>query len=122
MSCSSSNSPERERPDVGATSGQLPTHNWRPTVVHGALLWTLLLAVGALVPTGHPSSLGVTVVSVFATPVLPVALFFDYRQARRTGTCDPGVVAYLENLAWDVRTLLTHGDPLGSARRAFDTC
>lgn len=81
-----------------------------------------MLAVGTPVPTGHPLSLGVSLVTVFAAPILPVALFFDYRQARRVGTCDPGPVAYFHNLAWDVRTLLTRGDPLGSARRQFDTC
>ncbi|MBX0297132.1 hypothetical protein [Haloarcula nitratireducens] len=121
MSCSPSNSPEREPSEARTASGRFPSHNWRPTVVHGALLWALLLAVGAPAPTGHPLSLGVSLVAVFAAPVLPVALFFDYRQARRVGTCDSGLVAYLGNLAWDVRTLFTRGDPLGSARREFDS-
>ncbi|MBX0322133.1 hypothetical protein EGH21_03705 [Halomicroarcula sp. F13] len=124
MSCESSNPPRRERepPASDASRGRVPTHNWRPTVVHGAVLWALLLGAALAVPAGHPLELGVAVAGVFVLPVLPVALCCDYRQARRAGTCGPGVAAYLANLARDVRTTLTRGDALGSERRAFDSC
>ncbi|QIO21984.1 hypothetical protein [Haloarcula sp. JP-L23] len=124
MSCEPSKPPRREResPASDASRGRLPAHNWRPTVVHGAILWTLLLGAALVVPAGHPLELGVAVAGVFVLPTLPVALCCDYRQARRAGACDPGVEAYLRNLAYDVRTTLIRGDSLGSERRAFDSC
>ncbi|MDS0280885.1 hypothetical protein [Haloarcula onubensis] len=92
-----------------------PGHNWRPTVVQGALLW-LVVGTAWLLPLAGPLSLGTAAVSVFVAPVLPVALCCDYRQARANGECGAGVGAYLRNLAADVLTTVRDREPLGSAR------
>jgi len=96
------------------TTGQ-PTHNWRPTAVHGAALW-LLLAVAAALPLGGPLTLGIAAVAVLAAPVLPVALYCDYRQARAYNKCSPGITAYAGNLWHDLVTTVREREPLGSAR------
>ncbi|WP_276270768.1 hypothetical protein [Haloarcula litorea] len=105
-----------------ATERTTPTHNWRPTVVHGAAALALLGVAALAVPAGHPLSVGVGVAAVLVAPTLPVALYCDYRQARRAGTCDPGPAAYLRNLARDVRGTVAGESALGSARRAFARC
>lgn len=111
MSCQSSERRDR-------VAGDRPAHNWRPTVVHGAAAW-LLVGLAATVVQSGPVTLGVTVAGVFVAPVLPVALYCDYRQARAVGSCGPGVVAYCRNLGRDVVTTLTGREPLGSARKQF---
>lgn len=108
MSCQSSERRDR-------VAGERPTHNWRPTVVHGAAAW-LLVGLAATVVQSGPLALGVTVAGVFVAPVLPVALYCDYRQARAVGSCDPGIAAYSRNLGRDVLTTLAGRGPLGSAR------
>ena len=117
MSC-----PERKpsgRLEPGAVAGELPTHNWRPTVVHGAALW-LLVGVAAALPLGGAFGFGLAVVAVFVVPVFPVALCCDYRQARALGECAPGVVAYGKNLGHDLLTTLVYREPLGSDRGLLD--
>jgi len=96
-----------------------PTHNWRPTVVHGAALW-LLLSVAAALPLGGPLSLGIAALAVLAAPMFPVSLYCDYRQARARGECEPGVAAYARNLWRDVVTTVARRTPLGSERRLLD--
>ena len=96
-----------------------PAHNWRPTVVQGGALW-LLVGVAWLLPLSGPLALGTAVVSVFVAPVLPVALWCDYLQARAHGECNAGAGAYVETLARDVLTTVRDRDPLGSARRRLD--
>ncbi|WP_277540094.1 hypothetical protein [Haloarcula laminariae] len=112
MSCQSSKRSER------ATEGA-PGHNWRPTVVHGAAAW-LLVGLAATVVQGGPVELGVTVAGVFVAPVLPVALYCDYHQARAADACAPGLVAYGRNLARDLLTTLIAREPLGNGRTRFD--
>ena len=104
----------REDSRRGVATGQ-PAHNWRPTVVHGAALW-LLLGIAAALPVGGPLTLGITVVAVLAAPAFPVALYCDYRQARASNRCDPGVAAYAGNLRHDLVTTVRDREPLGSAR------
>ena len=104
----------------GSRTGQ-PVHNWRPTVVHGALLW-LLLGVGFVLPLGGQFSLGLGIIALFVVPVFPVALCCDYRQARAAGECDPGLRAYLHSLGADVVTTVTEGESLGSERGRAEQC
>ncbi len=73
-------------------------------------------------PTGHPFQLGVTLSGLFAAPLLPVALWCDYRQAREFGTCDPGLQAYLSNLIRDIKTAGTGPSVLARQRREFLRC
>ncbi|WP_254279907.1 hypothetical protein [Haloarcula marina] len=123
MSCpraGASGEPSQSGAGSDAAVGRFPPHNWRPTVVHGALLWVVLAVAATLVPAGNPLEIGVAVVGVFTGPVLPVALSCDYLQSRRAGACAPGLRAYLANVARDVRTTLTRGDSLGSERRPFE--
>jgi len=101
---------------------ELPTHNWRHTVVYGAVFWAIVAAAWLAVPAGHPFQLGVTLSGLFAAPLLPVALWCDYRQARGFGTCDPGVQAYLSNLIRDIKTAGTGQSALGDQRREFLRC
>ncbi|WP_324663386.1 hypothetical protein [Haloarcula sediminis] len=112
MSCQSSERSDR-------VAGDRPAHDWRPTVVHGAAAWLLVGLAAAVVQSG-PVALGVTVAGVFVAPVLPVALYCDYRQARAAGSCDPGIAAYCRNLGRDVLTTLLAREPLGSGRTRFD--
>jgi hypothetical protein len=101
---------------------ELPTHNWRHTVVYGVVFWAVVAAAWLAVPAGHPFQLGVTLSGLFAAPLLPVALCCDYRQARHVGTCDPGFRAYLSNLVRDVKTAATGQSALGDQRREFIRC
>jgi len=101
---------------------ELPTHNWRHTVIYGVVFWAVVAATWLAVPAGHPFQLGVTLSGVFAAPLLPVALCCDYRQARRVGTCDPGLRAYLSNLVRDIKTAVTGQSALGDQRREFIRC
>ena len=112
----SDDSPPRRR------SYELPAHNWRHTVVYGAVFWTVVATAWLAVPAGHPFQLGVTLSGLFAAPLLPVALWCDYRQARRVGTCDPGVRAYLSNLRRDITTAAIGRSALGDQRREFLRC
>jgi len=107
---------ERGRGDRRRGVTTQPTHNWRPTVVHGAVLW-LLLGVAATLARGGALTLGIAAVAVLAAPVFPVALYCDYRQARTRGECEPGIVAYARNLGRDVLTTIFHQTPLGSDRQ-----
>jgi hypothetical protein len=101
---------------------ELPTHNWRHTVIYGVVFWAVVAAAWLAVPAGHPFQLGVTLSGLFAAPLLPVALCCDYRQARRVGTCDPGLRAYLSNLVRDIKTAVTGQSALGDQRREFIRC
>ncbi|KZX47342.1 hypothetical protein [Haloarcula sp. K1] len=101
---------------------ELPTHNWRHTVIYGVVFWAVVAAAWLAVPAGHPFQLGVTLSGLFAAPLLPVALYCDYRQARRVGTCDPGLRAYLSNLVRDIKTAVTGQSALGDQRREFIRC
>ena len=117
--------PGRSSDDGSAASerlGGLPAHNWRHTVVYGLVFWAVVLGAWVAVPAGHPFQLGVALSGLFAAPLLPVALCCDYRQAREFGTCDPGVRAYLANLATDLATAITGRRPLGDERREFTRC
>ncbi|AUG48270.1 hypothetical protein BVU17_12330 [Haloarcula taiwanensis] len=118
-------------PVPGNTSGdsssrvrgyELPTHNWRHTLIYGVVFWAVVAAAWLAVPTGHPFQLGVTLSGLFAAPLLPVALLCDYRQAREFGTCEPGLRAYLSNLARDIKTAGTGQSALGDERREFLSC
>ncbi|MBV0903621.1 hypothetical protein [Haloarcula salina] len=102
--------------------GRLPTHNWRHTVVYGLVFWAVVIGAWIAVPAGHPFQLGVALSGLFAAPLLPVALCCDYRQARQFGTCEPGVRAYLANLATDLATALAGRRALGDERREFTRC
>lgn len=101
---------------------ELPTHNWRHTVVYGIVFWAVVAAAWLAVPASHPFQLGVTLSGLFAAPLLPVALWCDYRQARGFGTCDPGPRAYLSNLVRDIKTAGTGQSSLGDQRREFLRC
>ncbi|MDS0220509.1 hypothetical protein NDI54_03990 [Haloarcula sp. S1AR25-5A] len=101
---------------------ELPAHNWRHTVIYGAVFWAVVAAAWLVVPAGHPFQLGVTLSGLFAAPLLPVALCCDYRQARHVGTCDPGPRAYLSNLVRDIKTAVTGQSTLGDQRREFLRC
>jgi hypothetical protein len=101
---------------------ELPAHNWRHTVLYGVVSWAVVAAAWLAVPAGHPFQLGVTLSGLFAAPLLPVALCCDYQQARRVGTCDPGLRAYLSNLVRDVKTTVTGRSELGDQRREFIRC
>jgi len=90
-------------------------------VVQGAVLW-LLLAVALAAPLGGVLDRAVTLLGLFVAPVLPVALYFDSRQARAYGECSPGLGPYLRNLRADLATTLTRGEPLGSARGQAGEC
>lgn len=91
-------------------------------MVYGLVFWAVVLGAWVAVPAGHPFQLGVALSGLFAAPLLPVALCCDYRQAREFGTCDPGVRAYLANLATDLATAITGRRPLGDERREFTRC
>ncbi|KOX93621.1 hypothetical protein [Haloarcula rubripromontorii] len=101
---------------------ELPTHNWRHTLIYGVVFWAVVAAAWLAVPAGHPFQLGVTLSGLFAAPLLPVALWCDYRQARAVGTCDPGLRAYLSNLGRDIKTAGTGQSALGDERREFLRC
>ena len=124
MSCSVSPS-TGDTPDGSAPrirGHELPTHNWRHTVVYGVVFWAVVAAAWLAVPASHPFQLGVTLSGLFAAPLLPVALWCDYRQARGFGTCDPGLRAYLSNLIRDIKTAGTGQSALGDQRREFLRC
>ncbi|MFB6224322.1 MAG: hypothetical protein ABEH86_11700 [Haloarcula sp.] len=129
MSCSAS--PPTGRPATGSppddTSSQLrgdelPVHNWRHTVIYGVVFWATVVGGWLVVPASHPLQLGVALSGLFAAPLLPVALYCDYHQARRGGTCDPGLRAYLSNLVRDITTAVTGRSGLGEQRREFIRC
>ncbi|KAA9399941.1 hypothetical protein Har1130_02335 [Haloarcula sp. CBA1130] len=101
---------------------ELPTHNWRHTVIYGVVFWAVVAATWLAVPVGHPFQLGVTISGLFAAPLLPVALYCDYRQARRVGTCEPGPRAYCVNFVRDIKTAVTGQSALGDQRREFLRC
>jgi hypothetical protein len=133
MSCSVSPS-TGESPDGAVTNDTpgdassaargygLPAHNWRHTVVYGVVSWTVVATAWLILPAGHPFQLGITLSGLFAAPLLPVALWCDYRQARGFGTCDPGPQAYLSNLVRDIKTAVTGQSDLGDQRREFLRC
>lgn len=98
-----------------------PRHNWRPTVVQGGAVWLLLTAVFAA-PLGATAQLGAGLVGLCTAPIVPVALYCDYRQTQRHEKCAPGVGTYLRNLGHDVVTTLTERESLGSERGRLDRC
>ncbi|WP_424009044.1 hypothetical protein [Haloferax denitrificans] len=66
--------------DVQAQSAR--TNRWRPTVRQGIGLWALIAVGWAVVPADHPVQIAVAVSGVYASVLLPTALYLDYRERR----------------------------------------
>ncbi|RDZ62666.1 hypothetical protein C5B90_16005 [Haloferax sp. Atlit-12N] len=57
-------------------------NRWRPTVRQGIALWALITVGWAVVPADHPLQIAVAVSGVYASLLLPTALYFDFRERR----------------------------------------
>ncbi|MFC7130184.1 hypothetical protein [Haloferax chudinovii] len=58
------------------------TNRWRPTVRQGIALWALIAVGWMVVPADHPVQIAVAVSGVYASLLLPTALYLDYRERR----------------------------------------
>ncbi|ELZ96201.1 hypothetical protein [Haloferax sulfurifontis] len=66
--------------DVQAQSAR--TNRWRPTIRQGIALWALIGVGWAVVPADHPVQIAVAVSGVYASFLLPTALYLDFRARR----------------------------------------
>ncbi|WP_049968790.1 hypothetical protein [Haloferax prahovense] len=66
----------------GARAQSTPANQWRPTVRQGIALWALIAVGWAVVPDDHPLQIAVAVSGVYASLLLPTALYFDFRERR----------------------------------------
>ncbi|WP_255516705.1 hypothetical protein [Haloferax sp. KTX1] len=57
-------------------------NRWRPTIRQGIALWALIAVGWAVVPADHPVQIAVAVSGVYASLLLPTALYLDFRARR----------------------------------------
>ncbi|POG54367.1 hypothetical protein [Haloferax marisrubri] len=90
-------------PDVQARAAR--TDRWRPTVRQGIALWALIAVGWAVVPADHPLQIAVAVSGVYASLLLPTALYFDYRERRPESSAGRAVSETASELADRVRSV-----------------
>lgn len=67
-------------PDARAQS--TPANRWRSTVRQGIALWALIAVGWVILPADHPVQIAIAVSGVYASFLLPTALYFDFRERR----------------------------------------
>ncbi|WP_233521827.1 MULTISPECIES: hypothetical protein [unclassified Haloferax] len=99
--------------------GRRRTNRWCPTIRQGIALWAIIAVGWAVIPADHPMQIAVAISGVYASLLLPTALYFDYRERRAESSAEGRVRETAGALADRVRDALPGR---GSSTRASSSC
>ncbi|MFK5605036.1 hypothetical protein [Haloferax volcanii] len=103
--------------DVQSRSAR--TNRWCPTIRQGIALWAIIAVGWAVIPADHPMQIAVAISGVYASLLLPTALYFDYRERRAESSAEGRARETAGALADRVRDALPGR---GSSTRASSSC